>query len=149
METWCHVKWFHMFKQTCNWKMQLCLSMCNLLMDTWHERIHQNTATSGLWQFHPCFVSFFFSRSSKRKLVLIDNSHKCRSSRPEVSCKKSCPYFAKFTGKHLRQSLFFNKVAGLRPVTLLKKDWHRCFPLNSPRILRTPFLQNTSGRLLL
>ena len=23
--------------------------------------------------------------------------------------------FAKFTGKHLRQSLFFNKVAGLRP----------------------------------
>ena len=29
--------------------------------------------------------------------------------------------FAKFTGKHLCQSLFFNKVAGLRPATLLKK----------------------------
>ena len=29
--------------------------------------------------------------------------------------------FAKFTGKHLYQSLFFNKVADLRPVTLLKK----------------------------
>ena len=28
--------------------------------------------------------------------------------------------FAKFTGKHLWQSLFFNKVAALRPVTLLK-----------------------------
>ena len=28
--------------------------------------------------------------------------------------------FAKFTGKHLCQSLFFNNVAGLRPVTLLK-----------------------------
>ena len=26
--------------------------------------------------------------------------------------------FAKFTGKHLGKSLFFNKVAGLRPVTL-------------------------------
>ena len=26
--------------------------------------------------------------------------------------------FAKFTGKHLCQSLFFNKVAGLRPATL-------------------------------
>ena len=26
--------------------------------------------------------------------------------------------FAKFTGKHLRRSLFLNKVSGLRPVTL-------------------------------
>ena len=26
----------------------------------------------------------------------------------------------KLTGKHLCQSLFFNKVAGLRPATLLK-----------------------------
>ena len=30
--------------------------------------------------------------------------------------------FTKFTGKHLCQSLFFNKVAGLRPATLFKKD---------------------------
>ena len=29
--------------------------------------------------------------------------------------------FTKFTGKHLRQSLFLNKFAGLRPTTLLKK----------------------------
>ena len=28
---------------------------------------------------------------------------------------------AKFTGKYLCQSLFLNKVAGLRPATLLKK----------------------------
>ena len=27
--------------------------------------------------------------------------------------------FTKFTGKHLRQSLLFSKVAGLRPATLL------------------------------
>ena len=30
---------------------------------------------------------------------------------------------ATFTGKHLWQSLFFNKVAGLMPATLLKKDF--------------------------
>ena len=30
--------------------------------------------------------------------------------------------FAKFTRKHLCRSLFFNKVAGLRPATLLKRD---------------------------
>ena len=58
--------------------------------------------------------------------------------------------FVKFTGKHLCQSLFFNKVAGVRPATLLKKRlWHRCFPVNFAKFLRTPFLQNTSGRLLL
>ena len=39
-----------------------------------------------------------------------------RSSRPEVFCKKGVlRNFAKVTGKHLCQSLFFNKVAGLRP----------------------------------
>ena len=56
----------------------------------------------------------------------------------------------KFTGKHLCQSLCFNKVAGLGTATLLKKRlWHRCFPVNFAKFLRTPFLQNTSGRLLL
>ena len=58
--------------------------------------------------------------------------------------------FAKFTGKHLCQSLFFNKVAGLRPATLLKKRfWHRCFPVNFAKFIRTSFLQNTTERLLL
>ena len=30
--------------------------------------------------------------------------------------------FSKFTGKYLCQSVFFNKVAGLRPATLLKRE---------------------------
>ena len=52
----------------------------------------------------------------------------CRSSRQEVFCKKGVlRNFAKFTGKHLCQSLFFNKVAGLAD------------------FLRT---KNTSGQLL-
>ena len=58
--------------------------------------------------------------------------------------------FANLTGKHLCQSLFFDKVAGLRPATLLKERfWHMCFPVSFEKFLRTPFLQNTSGRLLL
>ena len=32
---------------------------------------------------------------------------------------------------------------------LKKRLWHRCFPENFAKFLRTPFLQNTSGRLLL
>ena len=47
----------------------------------------------------------------------------------------------KFTGKHLCQSHFFNKVAGLRPATLLeKRPWHSSFPVNFTKFLRTPFL---------
>ena len=66
-------------------------------------------------------------------------------------CKKGVfENFRKFIGKHLCQSLFFNKVAGLRPATLLKKRlWHMCFTVNFVKFLRTPFLQNTLGRLLL
>ena len=45
-----------------------------------------------------------------------------RSSRPEVFYKKCVLInFEQFTRKHLCQSLFFNKVAALRPATLLKK----------------------------
>ena len=35
------------------------------------------------------------------------------------------------------------------PATLLKKGlWHRCFPVNFAKFLRSSFVQNTSGRLL-
>ena len=45
-----------------------------------------------------------------------------RSSQQRCSVKiGALTNFAKFTGKHLCQSLFFNKVAGLRPAILLKK----------------------------
>ena len=69
------------------------------------------------------------------------------SSHQRCSMKKGVlGNFIKFTGKHLCQSLFFDKVTGLRPATFLKKRlWHRCFPVNFAKFLRTPFLQNTSG----
>ena len=70
-----------------------------------------------------------------------------RSSHQRCSIKKGVlRNFTKFTGKHLCQSLFFNKTFS----TLLKKRlWHRCFPVSFLKFLRTPLLQNTSGRLLL
>ena len=39
---------------------------------------------------------------------------------------------------------------GLKSATLFKKRlWHRCFPVNFAKFPRTPFLQNTSERMLL
>ena len=64
----------------------------------------------------------------------------CRSSYQRCSMKKGVlTNLTKFTGKHLCQSLFFIK----------KRLWHRCFSVNFVKFLRTPFLQNPSGRLLL
>ena len=65
-----------------------------------------------------------------------------KSSHQRCSVRKGVlRNFAKLTGKHLCQSLFFNKAAGLRPAALLKKRlWHRCFPVNFTKFLRTTFL---------
>ena len=61
----------------------------------------------------------------------------------EVSCSQKqssggvLKYFVKFTGKHLYQGLFFDKVAGFKPATLLKKSlWYWCFPLNFAEYLK-------------
>ena len=75
-----------------------------------------------------------------------------RSRRLVVFCKKGIlENFAKFTGKHLYQSLFFNKVADPRPATFLKKKLrHRCFPVNFANFLRTPiFIEHLWWMLLI
>ena len=71
-----------------------------------------------------------------------------RNSHQKCSLKQGVlKNFTKFAGKHLCQNLFFYKVVGLRPATLLKRRlWHRCF---SVKFVRTPLLQNTSGQFLL
>ena len=76
-----------------------------------------------------------------------------RSSHRRCSVKKGVlRNFVKFIVKHLCQCLFLNKVAGLRSATLLKKSlWHRCFPANFAKFLRTPFfteyLQPTASEM--
>ena len=47
--------------------------------------------------------------------------------------------FIKLTGKHLCQSLFLNKAAGLNITLLKKRLWYRCFPVTFAKFLRTPF----------
>ena len=45
---------------------------------------------------------------------------------------------------------FFNKVAGLKPVALLKKRlWHWCFSVNFAKFLKTPFIAEHLRWLLL
>ena len=76
-------------------------------------------------------ISCLENRNSRPEL-------KIKSWRPEVFCKK-CVFrnSAKFTEKHLCQSLFFNKVK--------KRLWHRCFPVNFAKFLsKNTFSYRTS-----
>ena len=59
-------------------------------------------------------------------------------------CKKGIlRNFTKFTWKLLCQSVSFQR---LKSATLLKKRlWHRYFPVNLAKLLRTAFFQNTSS----
>ena len=66
------------------------------------------------------FKSDFFHRS-----LPVDTSQNISDSdAPRCSIKKILNNFERLTRKHLCQSLLFNKVAGLRPASLLKKRLH-------------------------
>ena len=118
----------------------------------WNQSIHL------LCKPMDCFYMILTSAMKELKLVeyireLLESLHcwNLRNSRPEVFCKEAVlRSFTKFTGKHLYQSLFFNKATGLRSSTLLKKRlWDRCFPVNFVKFLRIPFLTEYLWRLLL
>ena len=101
----------------------------HIFLITTHEI---DTAAEGhLEPFQTYMIEIFL----RKQLTAFKNSH------PEVFCKKGVlRNFTKFTGKHLCRSLFFNKVAGLRHATSFKKRlWHRCFPVDFVKFLRTPF----------
>ena len=88
------------------------------------------------------FPSHQYTPSKKKmylevyRILISDRSRQRRYSVRKAVLRN----FVKLTGKQLFQSLFFNKVAGLRL-------WHRGFPVNFAIFLRTPFSQNISGRL--
>ena len=76
------------------------------------EQLHFATINSYLRKKK---VADFFTNFNCKYLWSYIHIGSDRSSRPEVFCKKGIlKGFTKFTGKHLRWSLFFNEVAGLR-----------------------------------
>ena len=95
-------------------------------------------------------VALFKEYLGKPSWVMMSNVWhflKGRSSRPEVFCKKGIiKNFTKFTGKHLCQRLFFNKVAGLRPGTcnfIKKKTLAQVFYCQFCEIFKNAFFYRT------
>ena len=84
-----------------------------------------------LTQFHPLLFSkiFFDKFETAIARLFVRNTLRGRNFLNYRSSHWRCyikiavlKNFVKFIGKHLCQSLLFNKVAGLRPTTLLKRD---------------------------
>ena len=121
-----------------------------------YEHFLWNTSTGSFWMmddndlnpFHDAAESLSINRSNYvlrparwswcrlvRSTKAMYKKRECtyeQKQPPEVFCvKRVHRNLTKLTGKHLCQSLFFNKV------------------VNFVKFLRTPFFQNTSGRLLL
>ena len=92
--------------------------------------------------FHKYYVAWAYpyseaevQRCSVKKVFLKISKNSLENTRARVS---------------LLIKLHAYKVAGLRPVTLLKRRlWHRCFPVNFMEFLRTPFFTEHLWWLLL
>ena len=106
------------------------------------KNFEKEYTSAAAFEKQPCRNVSKINSSSEAAIKIYFSISLFRSSRTEVFCKKIVlRNFAKFTGKHLCQGLFFNKVAGLTPTTLFKKRlWRRCFPVNFAKFLRTPFI---------
>ena len=88
--------------------------------------------------FEPCTYSqLLFSQSF-------------RSSRPDAFCEKGVLRdFAKFTGNTCARVSFLIKLQAPLATLLKKILWHRCFPVNFGKFLRTSFFTEHLQRLLL
>ena len=88
------------------------------------------------------------SKSSWQSLILV--KFQAFTKQPmEVFCKKRCSQ--KGVHKIHRKTSVLETLfqQSCRSKAVKKRLWHKCFPVNLAMFPRTPFLKNTSGRLLL
>ena len=87
--------------------------------------------------FHYLKVASYIQLESIKPATVLKQKQSSRGVLEKCVLK----HFEKLTGKPLCQCLFFNKIAGLRPETLIKKRrWQRCFPVTIAKFLKNTFL---------
>ena len=104
-------------------------------------------------QFPHSFITRFETKTYKRPQPYRSSHQRRTLKKGYRSSHRRCPLkkgvlknFTKFTCA----SVFPGNLLQAAPATLLKNTLcHRCFPMNFAKFLRTPFPQNTLGRLLL
>ena len=83
----------HILKQTYSWKLQVCLSMCDLLVDTRYQRVKTSSIQSKFKSF--CYLKehqfvFFFQRKSVRAKEFWFASHGIIESSDLFVCCSRC-----------------------------------------------------------
>ena len=98
---------------------------------------------------HICFLSTIFPYDNRNVLLqlLLLLQQQSRSSHQWCFLKKVFLKNSQNSQENTSVSLFFNRTLNINVIK--KRLWHRCFLVNFAKLLRTPFLQNTSGQLLL
>ena len=104
---------------------------------------------------HMRLLLFSFEKCFTVKSLMKFNYTQCRSSHRECSMEKGVlKNFAKFTGKHQSQSLFFNKVTCLEECLfaaynfIKKETMAQVFSCEFREIFKSTFFTNISGWLL-
>ena len=96
-----------------------------------------------------CLCDYLMARNQKRLKNKLGKLIKTRSSHRRCSIEK---VFLKISQIHRKTSVLKGLLIKLQDPGLKfckKQTLHKSFPVNFSKILRTQFLQNTSGRLLL
>ena len=96
--------------------------------------------------FYFIYLLHYFAYPADKMFWKIHTRH--RNNRSQLFFKIGVlKKISNFTGKHLCWSLFDN-VAGPQASNFIRKSLkHRCFHLKVSKFLKTPFLQNTLGRM--
>ena len=150
----------------CHVSAQFCFTKSESELDYYHQKVNVRVVSGVVGRLRPRVLGNWIPKKALKSMELMaspqpatlnPNFDSCarklckkavkscktfqKKSYFTLFCERVLKNFAKFTWKHQSQSLIFDKVASLRPVTLLKKRfWYRCFPVNSAKFLRTPFL---------
>ena len=115
--------------------------------------------TAYIWEkcyFLACFRSRFCAEKSLKLLFLNWKEMNCKENHEggeveDIFLKKITPFLT--CNKNLSALLPPSNLGFMPKYFMLNSTpirlWHRCFPMNFAKFLRTPFWQNTSGRLLL
>ena len=85
----------------------------------------------------------FYSKRDSESCYIRHYEDTSYSQRPEAATRGGALSLWKKRFLEISQNLQENVCV------LVKRLWHWCFPVNFAKFLRTPFLQNTPGRLLL
>ena len=131
------MKWFNSV-QISNWKKQQSTDDCRLCKQS-----------KGSWSSKDQLHRFINFQSPSLTLLVNIIYLKVNQHSEHILCQYSLWFQSSPEFRSRHRMCAIEKVVLKNFAILKKRPWHKCFPLNFAKFLRTPLSQNSSGRLLL